>query len=209
MKVKWKTKNNLLPTMEAAVRQLNGRKVTVGVSGADNAYLAMIHEYGCKIQVTDKMRAYLHQHGLHLKAGTEYITIPERSFLRNGYDQNRDQVLASARTALDAVMIGTMAPDKYLEMIGILLSSAIKNYAVSLNTPPNHPYTVAQKGSSNPLVDTGDMIESSQHWDWWRLVLDAGMDYNTVFNQMSPLEVAEANAAYDLLLEARRKAAEK
>ena len=160
MKVKWKTKNNLLPTMEAAVRQLNGRKVTVGVSGADNAYLAMIHEYGCKIQVTDKMRAYLHQHGLHLKAGTEYITIPERSFLRNGYDQNRDQVLASARTALDAVMIGTMAPDKYLEMIGILLSSTIKNYAVSLNTPPNHPYTVAQKGSSNPLVDTGDMIES-------------------------------------------------
>lgn len=88
VKVKWKTKNNLLPTMEAAVRQLNGRKVTVGVSGADNAYLAMIHEYGCKIQVTDKMRAYLHQHGLHLKAGTEYITIPERSFLRNGYDQN-------------------------------------------------------------------------------------------------------------------------
>ncbi len=39
--------------------------------------------------------------------------------------------------------------------------------------------------------------------------MDAGMDYNTVFNQMSPLEVAEANAAYDLLLEARRKAAEK
>ncbi len=83
---------------------MNGRKVTVGVSGADNAYLAMIHEYGCKIQVTDKMRAYLHQHGLHLKAGTEYITIPERSFFCEMVgDQNRDQVLASARTALDAV----------------------------------------------------------------------------------------------------------
>ena len=54
MKVKWKTKKNLLPAMEAAVKSLNGRQVTVGVSGADNAYLAMIHEYGCKIQVTDK-----------------------------------------------------------------------------------------------------------------------------------------------------------
>ena len=160
MKVKWKTKKNLLPGMEAAVKSLNGRKVTVGVSGADNAYLAMIHEYGCKIQVTDKMRAYLNQHGLHLKASTSEITIPERSFLRTGYDQNRDQVLASARAALDAVMIGTMEPEKYLEMVGLLLSSAIKDYAVSLNTPPNHPYTVAQKGSSNPLVDTGDMIES-------------------------------------------------
>lgn len=160
MKVKWKTKKNLLPTMEAAVKSLNGRKVTVGISGADNAYLAMIHEYGCKIQVTDKMRAYLHQHGLHLKDNTTVITIPERSFLRNGYDENRAQVLSSARTALDAVMVGEMEPEKYLEMIGLLLSSAIKDYAVSLNTPPNHPYTVAQKGSSNPLVDTGDMIES-------------------------------------------------
>lgn len=59
------------------------------------------------------------------------------------------------------------------------------------------------------LTQTELKQKASQHWDWWRLVLDAGMDYNTVFNQMSPLEVAEANAAYDLLLEARRKAAEK
>lgn len=42
-------------------------------------------------------------------------------------------------------------------------------------------------------------------WDWWRLVLDAGMDFNTVFYQMLPSEVAEANAAYDLLIEAQKK----
>lgn len=45
----------------------------------------------------------------------------------------------------------------------------------------------------------------SDHWDLWRLVLDAGMDYNTVFYQMTPLEIQEANAAYDTLLRARRK----
>jgi len=61
-----------MPTMEKAIKSLNGKKVVVGVSGADNAYLAMIHEYGCKIQVTDKMRAYLHRHGLHLADSTEY-----------------------------------------------------------------------------------------------------------------------------------------
>lgn len=160
VKVQWKTKKNLMPTMEAAIKSLNGKKVVVGVSGADNAYLAMIHEYGCKIQVTDKMRAYLHRHGLHLADSTEYITIPERAFLRNGYDENRDEVLRTAKTALDAVMVGSIEPEKYLEMIGLLLSSAIKDYAVSLNSPPNHPYTVEQKGSSNPLVDTGDMIQS-------------------------------------------------
>lgn len=35
------------------------------------------------------------------------------------------------------------------------------------------------------------------------------MDYHTVFREMLPSEIKEANAAYDLLLEARRKAADK
>ena len=38
------------------------------------------------------------------------------------------------------------------------LASKIKDYARDLDSPPNHPFTVEQKGSSNPLVDTGDMI---------------------------------------------------
>ena len=38
------------------------------------------------------------------------------------------------------------------------MATHIKEYAASLSTPPNHPYTVDQKGSSNPLNDTGDMI---------------------------------------------------
>ncbi|WP_302326285.1 hypothetical protein [Enterocloster lavalensis] len=50
---------------------------------------------------------------------------------------------------------------------------------------------------------------AKEHWDWWRLVLDAGMDFNTVFYQMSPAEVVEANAAFDLLIGLRKKAAKK
>ena len=41
----------------------------------------------------------------------------------------------------------------------------------------------------------------------WRLVLDAKMDYNTVFNQMSPNEINEANAALDIYIERANKAA--
>lgn len=43
----------------------------------------------------------------------------------------------------------------------------------------------------------------------WRLVLDANLDFNTVFHQMEPSEIAEANAAYDLYLAAVRKAKRK
>ena len=43
----------------------------------------------------------------------------------------------------------------------------------------------------------------------WRLVLDAKMDYNTVFHQMLPSEINEANAALDIYIENMRKAANK
>ena len=159
MGVKWKTTKNKFPEMERAAAELNGRRVNVGVYG-EQAWLAGIHEYGCKIKVTDKMRAYLHSQGLHLKDSTEYITIPERAFLRNGYDLNRGKVASDAENAMPAVLDGSMDTDSFLKMVGLILSSSIKNYATSLDSPPNHPFTSNQKGSSNPLVDTGDMINS-------------------------------------------------
>lgn len=159
MGVKWKTTKNKFPEMERAAAELNGRRVNVGVYG-EQAWLAGIHEYGCKIKVTDKMRAYLHSQGLHLKDSTEYITIPERAFLRNGYDLNRGKVAGGAENAMPAVLDGSMDTDSFLKMVGLILSSSIKDYATSLDSPPNHPFTSNQKGSSNPLVDTGDMINS-------------------------------------------------
>lgn len=39
----------------------------------------------------------------------------------------------------------------------------------------------------------------------WRLVLDAKMDYNTVFHQMLPSEIDEANKALDLYIEQMKK----
>ena len=43
----------------------------------------------------------------------------------------------------------------------------------------------------------------------WRLVLDAKMDYNTVFHQMLPSEINEANAALDIYIAQMNKAAKK
>lgn len=159
MGVKWTTKKNKFPEMERAVAELNGKRVNVGASG-EQAWLAGIHEYGCKIKVTDKMRAYLHSQGLHLKADTQFITIPERAFLRNGFDTNKDSVMKDAEQVLPSVLDGSLATDEFLKMIGIILSSDIKDYAQKLDSPPLHPFTVKHKGSTNPLVDTGDMIES-------------------------------------------------
>lgn len=56
-------------------------KLYGGIIG-DEANIAAVHEFGCTIHVTPKMRAYLHYQGIHLKASTQYIHIPARPFLR-------------------------------------------------------------------------------------------------------------------------------
>lgn len=159
MKVKWNVQKNGIPQMQKAAAQLDGRHVQAGVFG-EQAWLAGIHEYGCKIKVTDKMRAYLHSQGLHLKDSTTYITIPERAFLRNGYAEGRESIIQDAHTLLPLVLSGGLSSEQYLAQIGQWMASHIKDYAASLSSPANHPFTINQKGSSNPLVDTGDMIGS-------------------------------------------------
>lgn len=161
MGIKVKTTKDEFPRMEKSLRSLNGRKVKCGaIGGGEHAWLAGIHEYGCRIPVTPKMRAYLHSKGLHLKESTTEIVIPERSFLRAGFDEHHQKVANKVDRTLPDVLAGTMSEEQFLETIGILLSSKIKDYARDLRKPANHPFTVEQKGSSNPLVDTGSMIES-------------------------------------------------
>lgn len=43
----------------------------------------------------------------------------------------------------------------------------------------------------------------------WRLVLDGKLDYNTVFHQMLPSEIDEANEALDIYIAQMNKATKK
>lgn len=106
------------------------------------------------------MRKYLAARGLYLKKSTTHIRIPERAFLRTGYDEAKGDVLEHARQMMADVIDGTMSEDALFKAVGMELADAIKDYARDLDSPPNHPFTTENKGSSNPLVDTGDMIGS-------------------------------------------------
>lgn len=116
------------------------------------------------------MRVYLHRMGLHLRESTTHIHIPERAFLRTGYDKNRDEVLKKARLMMADVMSGKMSADTMMEAIGMELVDRIRDYAVELDSPPNHPFTIERKGSSNPLIGGkdggggGQMIREGLHW---------------------------------------------
>lgn len=158
MGAKRKTIKNDFPKVKKQLAILDGTGVEVGVLNGEHAWLAAIHEYGCNIPVTPKMRAFLHYNGLHLKKDTTQIVIPERSFLRAGYDDSREAVMDKASKLLLDVASGTLSADACYKAVGLELSSKIRDYAIALNSPPNHSFTIDRKGSSNPLVDSGDMI---------------------------------------------------
>lgn len=161
MAIKIKSVDKGLFKMEKTAKDLDGRKINVGyLQGGEQAWLAAIHEYGCVIKITPKMRNWLHANGLHVKNTTKEIVIPERSYLRAGFDEHHKQVIDVTNLLVADVLGGTMPVDKFCEIVGTELRSKIQDYADELSDPKNHPFTIERKGSANPLVDSGDMINS-------------------------------------------------
>lgn len=91
---------------------------------------------------------------------TDYVKIPERSFLRTGFDKNIDSVNKTVDKMMKSLLNGNLSEDEFCNIIGQTLSSKIKTYARDLSSPANARVTTEVKGSSNPLVDTGQMIRS-------------------------------------------------
>lgn len=158
MGVKWKTVKDVTPKMQAAAKKLNGKQVEVGAFKGEHAWLVGIHEYGCTIIVTPKMEAYLHHIGIHLHPAKHEIVIPERSFLRAGFDENHAKVMDMHANMLAKVLGGEYDPKTFLGDLGEDLAEAIRTYAENLSSPPLVPWP-GRKGG-NPLNDTGQMIAS-------------------------------------------------
>ena len=91
---------------------------------------------------------------------TRSVKIPERSFLRAGHDKYSDEVLKKVERAINQVLNGKMSEQEFLDMAGRMLATKIKKYARDLDSPPNSSATILAKGTDNPLVKTGGMIES-------------------------------------------------
>lgn len=89
--------------------------------------------------------------------GTRHI--PERSFIRSTFDENRKdyerQMQADART------LGQGGDaDLILNRAGLRATADIQKKITELRDPPNEPATIARKGSSNPLIDSSRMRQS-------------------------------------------------
>lgn len=83
--------------------------------------------------------------------------IPERPFLRNAMRNNRSKYQLALRTSAGKLLLGETSLKTVLTKLGALAQGDIQEEIDNLKSPPNSPVTIAIKGSSNPLIDTGAM----------------------------------------------------
>jgi len=89
--------------------------------------------------------------------------IPQRSFIRSTMDEERERIGTLTAKAMDRVASGQLSAAQALGAVGQFAQTKIQQKITKLREPPNAPATIAQKGSSNPLIDTGQMRASITH----------------------------------------------
>ena len=95
------------------------------------------------------MIAFVHEFGIH-----------ERSYLRAGFDANLDKIQREFELLLSQVLELKITGKSALDLIGASVTTKIQDFLVELKEPPLAESTIRAKGSSNPLIDTGQLMNS-------------------------------------------------
>lgn len=156
--------NSRLDEVIKNLEELEKYYVVIGITAKNDSKLIMIanaHEYGCDIPVTDKMRGFFaYNFDVHLKKDTKVIKIPERSFIRSGFDKYH-QEFADYGDLLNQVINGNIPAKDFYDIIGQKGADMIRDFLINeIRSPANSGLTMKIKGSSNPLVDTGRLANA-------------------------------------------------
>lgn len=100
--------------------------------------------------------------GVWHEFGVPQLNIPERSWLRSAFDGKHDRWEKFAEKQAQLLIDGKVTLEEALGRLGLLAEADVKKGITSGGgiPPPNAPSTVARKGSSRPLVDTGQFLNS-------------------------------------------------
>lgn len=86
--------------------------------------------------------------------------IPERPFLANAVRDNTEKYRSGMATAAGAILRGEYDMRTAISRLGIMAQGDVQAEITSLSSPPNSEVTIALKGSSNPLIDSGEMRQA-------------------------------------------------
>jgi hypothetical protein len=88
---------------------------------------------------------------------------PERSWLRAWVDENKTLIENDIRKVSILIAKGKLTEEKALEILGLKFVGEIQRRIASGIDPPNAESTVARKGSSTPLIDSGQFRGGITH----------------------------------------------
>jgi hypothetical protein len=92
--------------------------------------------------------------------GTADGHVPERSFLRSTLDEHREEYAEVVAKGLGRIIDGKSTPERELGRLGLRVVRDVQAKIVTSVPPPNAPSTIARKGSSTTLIDTGRLRQS-------------------------------------------------
>jgi phage gpG-like protein len=87
-------------------------------------------------------------------------TIPERSFIRATVDAKSKLIAGTAKRLAAAVIAGTQTHAQALNVLGQFVRGLMQERITANIPPPLKPATIKRKGSSTPLIDTGQLRAS-------------------------------------------------
>ncbi len=125
---------------------VNGAGLTVKVGMLAKAQ--ELHE-GSELTVADV--GTIHEFGLG---------VPQRSFIRGWYDENQAENTRIVSILQKQVLRGEVTQQVALARFGLKCVGDIQRRIVDGIPPALAPSTIAKKGSSTPLVDTGQLKAS-------------------------------------------------
>ena len=92
--------------------------------------------------------------------GSPKMNVPARSWLRASFDKYEKQWMALLLRLLKLVDKGKLTLRNAVELVGQQMVADIRRHIRSGIPPPLKPATIARKGSTLPLVDSGRFINS-------------------------------------------------
>jgi len=119
---------NRLPKIKKKIENLAKKEIKSGVfnPGSLKYTVAAVHEYGTNIGVTSGMRSWFLAQGYPLPRDTTHITIPERSFIRSTFDEEKDEIKNQAKRAIGFMLDGDWDEEQVARTIGAYVVRQIR-----------------------------------------------------------------------------------
>lgn len=92
--------------------------------------------------------------------GSASLNIPARPFMAMSKNPAIDVLRETFKKLVPKINREVLTKEQAVENVAPFVTDVFKNTITELTTPPNSPFTIAKKGSSNPLIDTGLMRQT-------------------------------------------------